>query len=140
MKRVERRGTLELARAGSQPMMMMMQPVPGPPSFQARTMGRRPTSPPPAIASLKEDEGHRAVVVPLSGGLGKRGPSPGGAARMEVVVDGETDADGEAEVDGDEGDHEEYEIEDDDEGAVGRRGAEVELLEAVDAAEAGIRL
>lgn len=59
---------------------------------------------------------------------------------MEVVVDGETDADGEAEVDGDEGDHEEYEIEDDDEGTVGRRGAEEELLEAVDAAEAGIRL
>lgn len=59
---------------------------------------------------------------------------------MEVVVDGDTDADGEAEVDGDEGDHEEYEIEDDDEGAVGRRGAEEELLEAVDAAEAGIRL
>jgi len=132
MKRVERRGTLELARAGSQPMMMQQQQLAAAgvqradtvPSLQAR---KRPMSPLPAIASLKEDEGHRGVVV------GKSVASPGVAVRMEV--DGETDADGEAEVDGEEGDHEEYEIEDEEEGS-GRRGAEEELLEAVDAAEA----
>lgn len=133
MKRVERRGTLELARAGSQPMMMMQQQqhagagvqrADTAPNLQVR---KRPISPLPAIASLKEDEGHRGVVV------GKLVASPGVAVRMEV--DGETDADGEAEVDGEEGDHEEYEIEDEEEGS-GRRGAEEELLEAVDAAEA----
>ena len=133
MKRVERRGTLELARAGSQPMMMMQQQQQAgagvqradtAPNLQAR---KRPISPLPTIASLKEDEGHRGVVV------GKSVASPGVAVRMEV--DGETDADGEAEVDGEEGDHEEYEIEDEEEGS-GRRGAEEELLEAVDAAEA----
>ena len=139
MKRVERRGTLELARAGSQPMMMMQQPQPQlqqqhaaagvqradtVPNFQGR---KRPMSPLPAIAALKEDEGRRGAVV------GKSVASPSVTVRMEV--DGETDADGEAEVDGEEGDHEEYEIEDDEDG-VGRRGAEEELLEAVDAAEA----
>lgn len=104
--------------------------------------GSRTMSPPPAIASLKDDDEHRSSSRSSSrnGRPGSRLPSqsqqhlnvpakrsPLASGEKEVSpgggrteADGETDADAEAEVDADaegDGDHEEYEIEDDDEPA-----------------------
>jgi hypothetical protein len=170
MKRVERRGTLEANanNVGRQQHHVVQQPPQQqqqqhPPALQrsdtvltqqmsfrtvmSTTPGKgRAMSPPPAIASLKDDTSSSQTAPakrsPLPSGSENKDPSP-----RRVEADGETDADAEAEVDVDadgdgEGDHEEYEIDDDDDGPPQRkvqraaREADEELLEAVDAAEA----
>ncbi|KAF7776515.1 hypothetical protein Agabi119p4_4908 [Agaricus bisporus var. burnettii] len=172
MKRVERRGTLEqqqlnanaLGRGGSHVVVQdrMLQRTD---TLVSHTQGNngsqmsfrtvisnpsgsksgRAMSPPPAIASLREEEDNAGRTSRSSSRNGRpattttttttRPPLP----VKERTPGGETDADAEAEVDADaegEGDHEEYEIDDDDEPrAKGRVTADEELLEAVDAAE-----